>query len=78
MISEEDIFVLIPFNIFIGEKTTTRQADLEKGDDRVSAKEKQNPKEPVVTQATPTLAPLIDNLNIESKGSLHQEKKIFL
>ena len=54
MTSEEVIFVLIPFNTFIEEKNTTRQAALEKGDDRVSAKEKQNPKEPVVAQATPT------------------------
>ena len=75
MISEEDIFVLIPFNTFIEEKNTTRQADLEKGDDRVSAKEKQNLKEPVVAHATPTLAPLIDNLDFDSKGSLHLEKK---
>ena len=74
MISEEDIFVLIPFNTFIEEKNTARQAVLEKGDDRVSAKEKPNPKEPVVAQATPTLAPLIDNLDIDSKGSLHLEK----
>ena len=75
MTSEEVIFVLIPFNTFIEEKNTTRQAGLENGDDRVSAKEKQNPKEPVVAQATPTLAPLIDNLDIDSKGSLHLEKK---
>ena len=75
MISEEDIFVLIPFNIFIEEKTTTRQADLKKSDDRVSAKRKQNPKEPVVAQAPPTLEASIDNLDFDNKDSFHLEKK---
>ena len=55
-------------------KNTTREAELEKGDNRVSAKEKQNPKEPVVDQAPPTLEPLIDNLDIDNQGSLHLEK----
>ena len=48
--------------------------ELEKVDDRVSAKEKQNPKEPVVAQAPPTLEPLIHNFDIDNKGSLHLEK----
>ena len=65
---------MIPFNTFIEEKNTTRQLELEKGDDRVSAKEKQDPQEPVVAQASPTLEPLIDNLDIDNKGSLHLEK----
>ena len=67
-------FYLDPVQYFHRKKNTTRQADLERGDDRVSGKEKQNPKEPVVAQATPTLAPLIDNLDIDSKGSLYPEK----
>ena len=74
MISEEDIFNLIPFNTFIEEKNTTQQADLENGDDSVSAKEQQNLKERVVAQATPTLEPLIGNLDIDNKDSLHLEK----
>ena len=35
---------------------------------------KENPKEPVVAQATLTLALLIDNLDIDSKSSIHLEK----
>ena len=48
--------------------------ELEKVDDRVSAKEKQNQKEPVVAQVPATLEPLIDNLDIDNKDSLHPEK----
>ena len=51
MISEEDLFVLIPFNTFMEEKNTKRQVELENVEDRASATEKQNPKEPLVAKA---------------------------
>ena len=51
--------------------------ELEKCDDRISvcsAKEKQNPKEPVVAQSPHTLESWVDNVDIDNKGSLHLEK----
>ena len=48
--------------------------ELENVDGFASAKEEQNPKEAIVTEASPTLEPLIDKLDIDNKDSLHLEK----
>ena len=48
--------------------------ELKNVDHRASAKEKQNLKEPIVAEASPTLEPLIDNLDFDNKDSLHLEK----
>ena len=48
--------------------------ELENVDNCASAKEEQNPKEPIVAEASPTLEPLIDKLDFDNKCSLHLEK----
>ena len=48
--------------------------ELENVDGFASAKEEQNPKEAIVAEASPTLEPLIDKLDIDNKDSLHLEK----
>ena len=50
--------------------------ELENVDDCASAKEEQNPKDPIVAEASPTLEPLIDKLDFDNKDSLHLEKII--
>ena len=84
MITDEDIFVLIPFKNFLGEegaeteKWATFQVELENVDSCAFVKEKQNIKEEsVVAEApAPWLEPLIDNLDVNNKDSLHLGKSL--
>ena len=50
--------------------------ELENVNDRASAKEQQNPKEPIVAAVPPTSEPLIHNLDTDNKDSLHLEKTL--
>ena len=70
MVSESNIFVLSPFNTSMEEKNTKRKAEL-KTLMTVLLPKKNNPKEPIVAEAPPTLKLLIDNLDIDNKEDLH-------
>ena len=86
MITDEEVFVLIPFNTFIGEEQTeteaerdvTQKVEWENVDGLASVKEKQNiKKESVIAEAPPlSLQPLIDNLDADNKASLHLGKSL--